>query len=438
MKNKNNIQYISKNNLCTACGGCSSICPVNSISMDTNVAGYILADVNNNTCIECAKCLKVCPSVKNNISGTDYNDIFHGNVVCCYIGYAVDNEIRKVSQSGGIVTALLCYLVNSKKVDGAIVNRFDTETKRPKVYYENEVVKIKESSGSYYTQSSVVEEILEHQDKKTAAVLLGCQSESIQLIKEKFPKVVIPEYLIGLVCAGQHSGNYIDEIIKRAGDFNQDISRFRFRDKEAGGWPGHTKIESINGKSKIIDRSIRQSLKSAFEVHRCLFCFDQMNITSDIPVGDPWGIHEKNDKKGHSVIIARTEKGKELIEEAAKTGAIYVEDVSTDRIFQGQTVDSRLKTQFFTTMKTAETCEYETPYNINSFQHIKYEKPSKKQEKILKMRFDFSRKIYSSTNENDYKRMIDNSMKKIDYNRKIRKVKAFPKKVLSFIYNRLK
>jgi energy-coupling factor transporter ATP-binding protein EcfA2 len=96
-----------------------------------------------------------------------------------------DNEIRQKSQSGGIVTALLCYLLDKNEIDGAIVNRFSKQTKRPEVIFEDSKIGIQESSGSYYSQSSVVSEVLKHQDKKTVAVVLGCQGESIELQPEE-------------------------------------------------------------------------------------------------------------------------------------------------------------------------------------------------------------------------------------------------------------
>jgi coenzyme F420 hydrogenase subunit beta len=434
MNNKKNIQYISENILCTACGGCKGVCPVDAIKMNTNIAGYIFANVDSERCIECGKCLKVCPSVKGNLLHDNNKDIFYGEIESTYVGYATDKKVRQVSQSGGVVTALLSYLVDSNEIDGAIVNRFNTSSSRPKVFFESDISKIHDSAGSYYTQSSVVEEILKHQDKKTAAVLLGCQSESVKLIRETFPNVVLPEYLIGLICAGQHSGNYIDELTSRAGGFPKGISKFRFRDKQAGGWPGHTKIESVNGKSKILNKDIRQSLKPAFEVHRCLYCFDQMNIYSDITVGDPWGIHEKLDRKGYSVIIARTNKGKELIEKAIKEGVINAEKISSERVLQGQTVDSRLKTQFFTTIMMAESNGYETPYNMDFFRNIDYKKPTQDQEKILKKRFEYSRNIYESSDLLEYKKKLNRLLKRLYIKRITNKLQAFPKRLMRYVY----
>ena len=63
------------------------------------------------------------------------SDIFHGKCLEGYMGYAADENIRQESQSGGVVTALLCYLLEKNIIGGAVVNQFDGETRRPKAVF---------------------------------------------------------------------------------------------------------------------------------------------------------------------------------------------------------------------------------------------------------------------------------------------------------------
>lgn len=437
LKNKKNIQYITDNALCTACGGCSGICPANAISIETNTAGYIVANIDFDKCISCEKCYHICPSVRDNTPKMDNVDIFHGEYIEGYVGYATDNEIRQKSQSGGIVTALLCYLLDKNEIDGAIVNRFSKQTKRPEVIFEDSKIGIKESSGSYYSQSSVVSEVLKHQDKKTAAVVLGCQGESINLIRKRFPKTVLPKYLIGLICAGQHSGNYINQLIKEAGCNRHKVTKFRFKDKSAGGWPGNIKIYTDRN-NYVLDKKIRHTLKPVYEAHRCLYCFDQMNIFTDITVGDPWGITNRTEKEGNTVIIARTEKGKALIENACRDGVIDVEKLSVDNIIKGQTVDNRLKTQFFTSMSLAKEKGYSVPYKLDLFKHISYEKATKKKYNSIKSRLEYSREIYLENDKEKYKKMISKACKTVKFKRKIHEIMNFPIGCVGYALRKIK
>lgn len=431
LNKKNNIQVITENALCTACGACSGICPTKAILMLTNTAGYLTANIDFTKCTYCGMCHEVCPGVVNNTPYLNQSDMFHGVYLDGYIGHAVDAVIRQKSQSGGIVTALLCYLLEKELIDGAIVNNFNKQTKRPEVVYETTKEGIIKGSGSYYSQSSVVKTILENKDKKAAAVVLGCQSESLNLIREKYPKIELPAYTIGLICAGQYSGNYIDDLIGESGCDKSEVTDFRFRDKNAGGWPGHIKIYTTE-KDYILDKKVRHMLKPVYELHRCLLCFDQMNIFSDITVGDPWGITNKTNKEGNTVIIARTQKGKELFEGAVRAGAIAVEALSVTKIMEGQTIDSRLKTHFFTVMNISKAKGYMVPYNEKCFEHISYEKPSSKKFREISRRLDYSRKIYCEKDIKKIKRYVIIRKKELKRQRDLVKLINFPKKYVSY------
>lgn len=439
MGNKN-IQYIADNALCSACGGCYSVCPVSAISLEENIAGYKVAKIDFDRCINCGKCYQICPSVMANTPKINKCgvDIFHGECLGSYVGYATDSKIRQQSQSGGIVTALLCYLIDCHVIDGAVVNKFNKKTKRPEAFFEKEIEGIKESSGSYYSQSSVVNEVLKHQNQKTAAVILGCQGECLQLIREKYPEIVLPKYLIGLVCAGQYSGNYIDQLMQEAGCCKQDVTEFRFKDKRHGGWPGNTRITTTN-QEYVLNKTIRQVLKPVFEVHRCLFCFDQMNIFSDITVGDPWGITNKSVKEGNSIIIARTKKGKSLIEAAFRDGIINVENLPVENIIKGQTVNDRLKTQFFTVMEISQQKDLMPPFNVENLKNISsYEKASKEKYKEIELRLRHSKEIYLESSRERYVKVITSASRKAIYRMKIQKIINFPKKCLRYALRKLK
>ncbi|AKB38158.1 Coenzyme F420 hydrogenase subunit beta [Methanosarcina siciliae C2J] len=407
----NNISHIANNALCTACGACSGICPSNAIEIITNTAGYLVANLNNDLCIDCGKCAKICPSNPENKPSIETDDIFHGVCLAGYVGYASDNTIRQKSQSGGIVTALLCYLLEQNKIEGAIVNNLNLQTRRPQAVLALSESEIIDACGSYYTQSSVVKTILEHSDKNTAAVVLGCQAESLQLIRENYPNVTLPKYTIGLICAGQNGGDMIDDLIEQSECDSKQISRFRFRDKSCG-WPGDVHVTTSTN-DYWLPKEKRHRLKQVYELHRCIACYDQMNIFSDIVCGDPWGITHKQQPEGHTVVIARTEKGKKLLEDAARDGAIVLEDSSIEDIFYGQTVDGRHKTKFYTSRELFDENEWLFPYPDNYFENIPFTPANKIVRQRLKERLTYSRELYITIDREDYLRKVN--LKKKNY-----------------------
>lgn len=410
-----NISQISENALCTGCGACAGICPSNAIEIITNTAGYLVANIDIDLCTDCGKCAKICPSNPENNPSIETDDIFHGVCLAGYVGYAGDNTIREKSQSGGIVTALLCYLLEQNEIEGAIVNNLNQETRRPQAILASSKDEIINACGSYYAQSSVVKTILENSEKNTAAVVLGCQGESLQLIHEKYPKVHLPKYTIGLICSGQFSGNKIDDLIEQSGCDAKKLSGFRFKDKSIGGWPGDVHVATFN-KDCWLPKEKRHELKQVFELHRCLACYDQMSLFCDIVCGDPWGIANKQQPEGHTVVIARTERGKKLLENAAKDGAIIIEELSTDAIFRGQTVDERHKTKFYTCRDIFHENKWQFPFPEHYFENISYTPANQKVRLGLNERLVYTRDLYLTTDREDYNRKISLKKKKLQGN----------------------
>lgn len=404
MVKSNNITQITNNALCTACGACTKICPSKAIEIITNTAGYLVASLNEDLCSDCGKCSSVCPSYPDNQLTINCGDIFHGRCLAGYVGYASDKSIRHNSQSGGIVTALLCYLLDKYEIEGAIVNTFDPQTRRPKAIFASSRSEIVNASGSYYAQTSVVKTILEHSEKRIAAVVLGCQAESIKLIRDKFPDINLPKYTIGLICAGQYSGYMIDDLIEKCGCTDDRILKFRFRDKLSG-WPGDVHITTLT-KDYWLPKEERHMLKIVYELHRCIACFDQMNIFSDIVCGDPWGIINKQRPEGHTVIIARNENGKKLLENAARDGAIVLENLPVDAIMAGQTVDGRHKTKYFSVRDIFREEGWMFPGQENNFKNIVYNNANKKTLSLLVERLHYSRNMYFTTNVENYLRKV--------------------------------
>ena len=427
------IAYITDNVLCTGCGACAGICPAKAIQIKSNIAGYLLAEINEDLCNRCKKCLSVCPSNPENSLTLDIVDIFHGTCLAGYVGYAADPLIRKKSQSGGIVTALLCYLVESGKIDGAVVNVFNKKTRRPEASFATNKEDIIAGCGSYYAQSSVVKSILEIPlGKNSAAVVLGCQAMSLQLIREKYPKVQLPTYTIGLICAGQYSGTMIDDLVRQTTCNTEKVEEFRFRDKNIG-WPGDVHISTAQ-KDYWLPKENRFALKPVYELHRCIACFDQMNIFSDIVCGDPWGISNKQQPEGHTVIIARTEKGEQILRDAARDGALIIEPLPPEEIFRGETVDGRHKTKYFTSRDIFKEKNWLFPFQKDLVRDSSYTPASKKEYRDIQERLEYTRDIYLTTDHTKYLNKIQLIKKRlqVNYLMKIKRtVGSIMRKILS-------
>ena len=114
------IADVPRANLCTSCGGCVGICPSDALSMAPTPQGTLAPQLDASKCTECGLCLEVCPGHEMDIPRFA-RLIFSklparpeiGNFLQTYAGYATDDEIRCKSQSGGLISALLIYLLES-------------------------------------------------------------------------------------------------------------------------------------------------------------------------------------------------------------------------------------------------------------------------------------------------------------------------------------
>lgn len=432
MNKKINVDLIVKNALCTGCGACCGICSFDAITMKFNLSGYLHAHVSIDKCTLCGLCINVCPSWSSNLLFKEGYDPFHGNCINAYIGCSTDPTIRHKSQSGGIVTSLLCFLLDNGLIEGAIVNNFNEKTKCSDAIFATRKEQIVDAAGSYYTQSPVVKTVLQNVGQSVATVVLGCQAQSLNLIKRKCPNVELPAYKIGLICAGHYSKNYIDDLVSISGANLLKVKRFRFRDKKIGGWPGGVNICTSEGEY-VLNKKYRHMLKPLYETARCCLCFDQMNIHSDLVVGDPWGVDNHNNKTGNSVFITRTQNGQYLIDEAIRQGYIEASLIDSDKVILGQTVDSRQKTQFFTANRYWDRMGWLLPVNENEFDGLSFIPPTPKERRKIINRLRYTRRIFLETNAKSLCKTVSFKRKQLIFCYWVLWMFKLPKRVLKYL-----
>ena len=136
MKKKRNVTYVVQNNLCLNCGICAGACPTNCITIEQKRNQFIPI-VNPDLCISnkgCTRCLDICPGKGINLNKIasslfiDENTKNHplvGRYQNCYTGYSTDKNLRFHSASGRSLSQFLIWLLENKKINGAVVTKFD-------------------------------------------------------------------------------------------------------------------------------------------------------------------------------------------------------------------------------------------------------------------------------------------------------------------------
>lgn len=311
----------SKNKLCTGCGGCYNVCPVNAIYMYPDKYGFLYPSIDKERCIGCKKCEMVCPKLHPDFS----NEIDPK----CY-AVSADDNIRLVSSSGGVFTVLAKWVFRQRgSVCGAA---FDENFRVHHICIDKEK-ELEKLQKSKYVQSDIekvfqqIISILE-QDKWVLFVGTPCQVAGLKNYvapSGKKDKLILVDFLCGGNPSPQMWKDYLGE--------NFDVSSIKkidFRPKE-GGWKNSATTLSVslkNGMATTLfindseyEQGYHKYLTKRSSCTICEFCGYQRQ--GDLTIGDFWGIDRYdptlNDGKGLSVVLVNNKKGKEVFE-AVKGG----------------------------------------------------------------------------------------------------------------------
>ena len=363
-KKRKDITKIVDQYLCHSCGSCFASCGDDSISYKTTVGGYLFPEINYDTCTNCGLCYDVCPGDHF----TDYlkdqtdDDPFVGNIISAYVGRATDEVIYKNSQSGGAVTALLKSLLESGQISAAIVTSMNMNSPS---YSEAKIVTTVEelisAQKSKYVPTNITSlmQKIEKTDGTIAMVGLSCHMhglENLLTIKRKLKNKIIK---IGLICDRVMTSASIDFLAQQV-TTDKKIKNFVFRDTLNTAYPGDTTVTTNNGNIKKLDKKSRMLMKDYFTPSRCLLCFDKMNIYADIVIGDPHGIPNVDRTYGESLVLVRTDKAEQIVDQAVKSQDIILRDTSLEKAIEGQNIDAKRK-KWHAHFKAWEELGYDMP-----------------------------------------------------------------------------
>lgn len=239
-----------------------------------------------------------------------------------FIGYAKDQAIRINAASGGIISAILIYLLETGEVDGVVTLRMShSKPWLSEPFIARTKGEVLEAAQSKYTISSVNEILAETADfnGKLAFVGIPPQVQSIRkLQKVKDPAVKNITYIFGPFYGNTLYFSSIRSFLRSYGekDYTQ-IKKLYFR---YGEWPGNMRIEMQTGKIIELKKFHANYLIPFHILKNSLYCTDFTNEFTDISGGDAWAPVYEERGKGFSMIITRTEKGQELLHRMIENG----------------------------------------------------------------------------------------------------------------------
>jgi len=313
---------ICNDTVCSGCLACVSVCPVKAINVKTS-GGFIKPDVDFEKCILCGKCKKTCPVLNKPKDDKSYTPAVFG-------AYNLDEKVRNASSSGGVFTAFAKEILKGGYVVGAA---FTGTKKVEHVIVENEEG-LAALRGSKYLQSDVngVYEKTAELLKRGKKVLFSGTPCEIGGLKAYLGKDYENLITVDFICHGVSSpelfAEHIGYLEKKA---SSKAERVVFREKREDAKNLNLTVGFGNGEKYFSDAEKDDyylSFVTDFNLRKsCYTCsFKQKKRISDITIADFWGVDKeygiKDEKKGYSLVMPHTEKGKALF--SAVSGNLFV------------------------------------------------------------------------------------------------------------------
>ena len=296
--------HITDKSQCCGCGACVQSCPRHCITMKADKQGFLYAKTDETLCIDCKRCESVCPILNHSTERIPIKTL---------AAKIPNKELRLLSSSGGVFTALASYVINCNGV--VFGARFDNEWNVVHGYAET-IDELAQFRGSKYVQSNIGDSYRQVKAflKQERFVLFSgtpCQVAGLRkFLRKEYDHLL----LVDVVCHGVPSPQAWKTYIA-----NKDVFHVNFRDKKLG-WKKYSM--NINHVSCFYqrDRFMLCFLANLTLRPSCFNCqFKSGTSGSDLTLGDFWGITEIephfDDDIGASVVLSYTAKGNSILEQ---------------------------------------------------------------------------------------------------------------------------
>lgn len=328
------IQDVVDWRLCVGCGACAYICPENRITLKNIVEEGIRPQLGQGDCKDCSICLDVCPSYRN-----DHTDLLRregiipelvegfGPVLDLWEGYALDPAIRHQGSSGGFLTAMAAFCLEKEGMEGVL--HIGSHPGRP---LENSTRlsrnrdELLRCSGSRYAPASACDRLGLIEQASAPCVFIGQPSEVSALRKAQRLRPAL-DSKVGLAmsffCAGSPASKGTIDLLLSRGIVPEEVAEMRYRGL---GWPGMFAVRKKSD-SEFLPLMTYQESWGFVQNYRPFAVHVSPDISgedADLSCGDPWYREIRHDEHGFSLILVRTERGRELLRRAVAAGCIQV------------------------------------------------------------------------------------------------------------------
>jgi coenzyme F420 hydrogenase subunit beta len=263
-----------------------------------------------------------------------------GPFEACYLGYASREALRSRAASGGLVSAVLIYLLEQGVIQGALISRIVVREGRVEAepFIARSREEILSGQSSIYIEFPLAHRFRElaQEEGHLAVVALPCHLQRLRRWEARDPALKDKIKLrVGLVCGRSSSKTLLQEVLRQKRIQERDVAGMRFRQ---GHWRGQMVLRLRDGREvrfPFQDFSLYRNLHFECEM-KCLHCADPIGDFADLTCGDAWLPELKRHPVKHSIAVTRTPQAAAWLEEMMARGDLTMERVSPEVIFRAQ------------------------------------------------------------------------------------------------------
>jgi coenzyme F420 hydrogenase subunit beta len=325
------VEDVVAGGLCIGCGLCESLAPA-EIRMVMTPEGRERPRVRRSVTEATWRRIEaVCPGTqicgvpRSDVPATADVDPVWGPIVRLVEAHAADPEVRYQGSTGGVLTALGRYLLDSGRVESIVhvaASRQAPMRSTGQVSFDR--VQVLDGAGSRYGPAAPLRDLMAVVDRGRPFALIGkpCDVGAVRNLARAEPRLARQlRYALAMLCGGASDLEKSRAVLTQFGVQESELSLFRYR---GYGSPGLNRIRTRDGREVTVTYREMWEDEAGWRIQsRCKVCPDAIGETADIVAGDLWpGGMPVDDDAGYNAVFVRTAAGAELFDAAVTAGAL--------------------------------------------------------------------------------------------------------------------
>jgi coenzyme F420 hydrogenase subunit beta len=362
------FETVVEGGYCIGCGMCAAL--GTGIEMQFDQFGQWKAEQSQKT-VGAMPVQSVCPFADGNPNEDELSrDLFPdagrthpavGRYLANFAGHGLQGDYRARGSSGGLLTWMVCQLLEEGHVDAVIhVGESDEEADPVqnlfgfRISTSAEEARMRAKSRYYPVEMSRVVKHMIEVPGRYAVVGLPCFIKALRLAcRQSAVLNSRVSHTIGLVCGHLKSRGFAEMIGWQLGVPPEGLRSIDFRVKRqhapandyavaVSGIGASGPVEAVAPTASLFGTNWGHGF---FKYKACDYCDDVLAETADVAVGDAWLPEYVKDSGGTSVLVVRTEFFRDLLQRGFSSGQIHLENLSADEIADSQDAGLRHRRQ---------------------------------------------------------------------------------------------